>query len=103
MAAARKWLNESTTTTTILGEERLASLLAETRHGAFLLGRETMRRDAERAVGCVSCRDLVCALLLDLEEKDVVMWCEKRMREGKCPPDKACLSCERLGRHLEPA
>lgn len=33
----------------------------------------------------------------------VVMWGGKRMKEGKCPPDRMCLACERIGKHLEPS
>jgi hypothetical protein len=37
------------------------------------------------------------------EAPKVVMWGGWKMREGRCPPERACLACDRLGKHLEPA
>ena len=37
------------------------------------------------------------------EAPKVVMWGDRKMKEGRCPPDHACLACDRLGKHLEPA
>jgi hypothetical protein len=37
------------------------------------------------------------------EAPKVVMWGDRKMREGRCPPGDRCIACERLGKHLEPA
>jgi hypothetical protein len=39
---------------------------------------------------------------LDDASPAVVMWGGKPMRYGRCPPGDRCLSCDRLGKHLEP-
>lgn len=37
------------------------------------------------------------------EAPKVVMWGDRKMKEGRCPPGNMCLACDRLGKHLEPA
>ena len=37
------------------------------------------------------------------ETPKVVMWGDRKMKEGRCPPGNMCLACDRLGKHLEPA
>jgi hypothetical protein len=37
------------------------------------------------------------------EAPKVVMWGSRKMREGRCPPERPCAACDRLGKHLEPA
>jgi hypothetical protein len=35
-------------------------------------------------------------------ERETIMWGEHEMVVGKCSPDKQCVACDRLGKHLEP-
>jgi hypothetical protein len=37
------------------------------------------------------------------EAPKVVMWGGRKMKRGRCDPDRQCLACDRLGEHLEPA
>jgi|GEM_PF-3232789 len=37
------------------------------------------------------------------EAPKVVMWGDRKMREGRCPPGRACPACEQIGKHLEPS
>lgn len=32
----------------------------------------------------------------------ILTWGGRPMREGRCPPDRQCVACDRLGKHLEP-